>query len=80
MQNYNNKENTTQELKLLFKETVYFYQNMKKVLKVSEGVKAFAEKRGLDAIGKKILRSALKPLSDRFNVVVKGNGLILIPK
>ena len=46
----------------------------------SEGVKAFAEKTGLDAIGKKLLRTALKPLSDKLNIIVKGNGLILIPK
>ena len=46
----------------------------------SEGVKAFAEKTGLDVIGKKLLRTALKPLSDKLNVIVKGNGLILIPK
>ena len=46
----------------------------------SEGVKAFAEKTGLDAIGKKLLRTALKPLSDKLNIIVKGNDLILIPK
>ena len=46
----------------------------------SEGVKAFAEKTGLDVQGKKLLRSVLKPLSDKLNVIVKGNGLILIPK
>ena len=46
----------------------------------SEGVKAFAEKTGLDDIGKKLLRTALKPLSDKLNIIVKGNGLILIPK
>ena len=46
----------------------------------SEGVKAFAEKTGLDAEGKKLIRSVLKPLSDKLNVIVKGNGLILIPK
>ena len=31
----------------------------------SEGVKAFAEKTGLDVQGKKLLRSVLKPLSDK---------------
>ncbi len=46
----------------------------------SEGVKAFAEKTGLDVQGKKLLRSVLKPLSDKLNVIVKGDGLILIPK
>ena len=46
----------------------------------SEGVRAFAEKTGLDVEGKKLLRSVLKPLSDKLNVIVKGNGLILIPK
>jgi hypothetical protein len=46
----------------------------------SEGVKAFAEKTGLDVQGKKLLRSVLKPLSDKLNIIVKGDGLILIPK
>ena len=46
----------------------------------SEGIKAFAEKTGLDVEGKKLLRSILKPLSDKLNVIVKGDGLILIPK
>ena len=46
----------------------------------SEGIKAFAEKTGLDDIGKKLLRTALKPLSDKLNIIVKGNGLLLIPK
>ena len=39
----------------------------------SEMVKAFADKTGLDAIGKKLLRTALKPLSDKLNIIVKGN-------
>ena len=46
----------------------------------SDGVKAFVEKTGLDVEGKKMLRSVLKPLSDKLNVIVKGDGLILIPK
>ena len=46
----------------------------------SDGVKAFVEKTGLDVEGKKMLRSVLKPLSDKLNVIVKGDELILIPK
>ena len=53
---------------------------MKKVMDFQMGVKAFVEKTGLDVEGKKMLRSVLKPLSDKLNVIVKGDGLILIPK
>ena len=44
------------------------------------GVKAFGDKTGLDDFGKKLLRKTLKPLSDKLNIIVKGDGLILIPK
>ena len=46
----------------------------------SEGIKAFAEKSGLSSTASKILRTALKPLSDKLNVIVKGEGLILTRK
>ena len=46
----------------------------------SEGIKAFVDKTGLDDIGKKLLRKTLKPLSDKLNIIVKGDGLILFPK
>ena len=46
----------------------------------SEGIKAFVDKTGLDDIGKKLLRKTLKPLSDKLNIIVKGDGLILMPK
>ena len=46
----------------------------------SEGIKAFVDKTGLDDFGKKLLRKTLKPLSDKLNIIVKGNGLILMPK
>ena len=45
-----------------------------------EGIKAFAEKSGLSSIASKILRTALKPLSNKLGVIVKGEGLILISK
>ena len=44
------------------------------------GVKAFVDKTGLDDFGKKLLRKTLKPLSDKLNIIVKGDGLILMPK
>ena len=46
----------------------------------SEGVKAFVDKTGLDDFRKKLLRKTIKPLSDKLNSIVKGNGLILMPK
>ena len=46
----------------------------------SEGIKAFAEKSGLSSAGSKILRTALKPLSNKLDAIVKGEGLILISK
>ena len=46
----------------------------------SEGIKAFAEKSGLSNAASKILRTALKPLSDKLNVIVQGEGLILTAK
>ena len=46
----------------------------------SEGIKAFVDKTGLDDIGKKLLRKTIKPLSDKLNIIVKGDGLILMPK
>ena len=46
----------------------------------SEGIKAFADKSGLKDEYSKLLRTALKPLSEKLNVIVKGNGLILFPK
>ena len=46
----------------------------------SEGIKAFAEKSGLSSIESKILRTALKPLSNKLDAIVKGEGLILICK
>ena len=46
----------------------------------SEGIKAFAEKSGLSNAASKILRTALKPLSDKLNMIVKGGGLILTGK
>ena len=46
----------------------------------SEGMKAFSEKSGLLSIASKILRTALKPLSNKFDVIVKGEGLILVSK
>ena len=46
----------------------------------SEGIKAFIDKTGLDDNGKKLLRKTLKPLSDKLNIIVKGDGLILLPK
>ena len=46
----------------------------------SEGVKAFTKKSGLSSAASKILRTALKPLSDKLNVIVKGEGLILTRK
>ena len=46
----------------------------------SEGIKASVDKTGLDDIGKKLLRKTLKPLSDKLNIIVKGDGLILMPK
>ena len=45
-----------------------------------KGIKAFLDKTGLDDIGKKLLRKTLKPLSDKLNIIVKGDGLILMPK
>ena len=45
----------------------------------SEGIKAFVDKT-LDDIGKILLRKTLKPLSDKLNIIVKGDGLILMPK
>ena len=45
-----------------------------------EGIKAFAEKSGLSSTASKILRTALKSLSNKLNVIVKGEGLILISK
>ena len=45
-----------------------------------KGIKAFAEKSGLLSIDSKILRTALKFLSNKLNVIVKGEGLILISK
>ena len=44
----------------------------------SEGIKAFAEKSGLSSIASKILRTALKPLSNKLDAIVIGEGLILI--
>ena len=46
----------------------------------SEGIKAFAEKSGLSSIESKILRTALKPLSNKLDAIIKGEGLILISK
>ena len=46
----------------------------------SEGIKAFVDKTGIDDIGKKLLRKTLKPLSDKLNIIVKGDGLILLPQ
>ena len=46
----------------------------------SEGIKTFAEKSGLSSTDSKLLRAALKPLSNKLNVFVKGNGLILVSK
>ena len=46
----------------------------------SEGIKAFADKSGLSEEASKLLRTALKPLSDKLNVIVKGDGLILTPR
>ena len=46
----------------------------------SEGIKAFAEKSGLSSAASKLLRAALKPLSNKLNVIVKGDGLILVSK
>ena len=46
----------------------------------SEGIKAFAEKSGLSSIESKILRTALKPLSNKLDAIVKGEGLILVSK
>ena len=46
----------------------------------SEGIKAFAEKSGLSSAASKILRTALKPMSNKLDVIVKGEGLILISK
>ena len=43
------------------------------------GVKAFVDKTGLDVVGKK-LRKTLKPLSNKLNIIVKGDDLILTPK
>ena len=43
----------------------------------SEGIKAFAEKSGLLSIESKILRTALKLLSNKLDAIVKGEGLIL---
>ena len=43
----------------------------------SEGIKAFAEKSGLSSRESKILRTALKPLSNKLDAIVKGEGLIL---
>ena len=41
---------------------------------------AFVDRTGLDDIGKKLLRKTLKRLSDKLNIIVKGDGLILLPK
>ena len=46
----------------------------------SEGIKAFAEKTDLSSAASKILRTALKPLSNKLDAIVKGAGLILISK
>ena len=46
----------------------------------SEGIKAFVDKTGLDDIGKKLLKNTLKPLSDKLNIIVKGDRIILMPK
>ena len=58
---------------------VYFFLNMKKGNGFSDGVKAFVEKTGLDVEGKKCSRSVLKPLSDKLNVIVKGDGFNFNP-
>ena len=42
-------------------------------------LKHLLKKTKLDVEGKKLIRSLLKPLSDKLNIV-KGDGLILIPK
>ena len=46
----------------------------------SHGIKTFAKESGLTDAAGKLLRSTLKPLSDKLNVIVKGKGLILVPK
>ena len=46
----------------------------------SEGIKAFSKKSGLLSIESKILRTALKPLSNKLDAIVKGEGLILVSK
>ena len=46
----------------------------------SEGIKAFIEKTGLSSAASKILRTDLKPLLNKLDVIVKGEGLILISK
>ena len=46
----------------------------------SEGIKAFAEKSGLSSAASKLLRTALKPLSNKLDATVKGEGLILVSK
>ena len=46
----------------------------------SEGIKTFAEKSGLSSIESELLRAALKPLSNKLDAIVKGEGLILISK
>ena len=43
----------------------------------SDGIKAFAKESGLNDEASKLLRMALKPLSNKLNVMLKGNGLIL---
>ena len=68
------------ELNNCLKGKECFNLNTKKVMGFSEGIKAFVDKTGLDDIGKKLLRKTLKPLSDKLNTIVKGDGLILMPK
>ena len=46
----------------------------------SEGIKTFAEKTGLSSIESKLLRTALKPLSNKLDAIIKGEGLILVNK
>ena len=70
----------TIELRNYCRVKVFIYPSIRKVTVLARGLKRFTEKSGLSSAASKILRTALKPLSDKLNVIVKGEGLILTRK
>ena len=70
----NSNKNEHEKNAILRSKTVYGGEGFK------EALISFAEKAGLTELGRKTLKATLKPLSDKLNIFVEGDGLFLYPK